>query len=225
MRITLFTDLRYTTRPAPTGVDKHIAWMANGLSRMPGVDLSQLTAADQANSNPALCGIPLRRLPFSWRMASTLWTLTSRPLADRWVGDADWVYCPRNDWIPLRNVRYAVTIHGAHELDPDMPPLPGLKGRLWAARNCIQYRKMCRHADVVLTVSEFLKSRIVDWFDIDPAQVAVVGNGVDPVFFAAGETTVDAAAAHLGRPRPPGAPQSQCMAGPAAPPYLPAIAP
>ncbi len=187
MKITLFTDLRYTTRPGATGVDKHIERMASGLRQQPGVDLTLLAASDQENSNPVLHVIPLRRLPFSWRTCSTLWTTTGHPVADRWVGDADWVYCPKNDWIPLRKTHYAVTIHGAHELDPDLPPLPGLKGRLWAARNRTQYRKMCQRADLILTVSNFLKERIVSWFNADPDRVAIVGNGIDDCFFAAGE--------------------------------------
>ena len=187
MRIVVHTDLRYTTRPHPTGVDKHIEQMVGGLARTPGMELSLLAASNQENRNPVVSTLPIRRLPFSWRTATALWTVFGRPVADRWLGPADWVYCPRNDWIPVRCPRYAVTIHGAPELDPELPPLPGVTGRLWALRNRVQYRRMCCRADVVLTVSEFLKRRIVEQFGVAPERVAVVGNGVETAYFEAGQ--------------------------------------
>jgi glycosyltransferase involved in cell wall biosynthesis len=187
MNIRVFTDLRFATARTPTGVGKHVLQMSRGLAETPGWKVSLLAAADQARDPGVLSFLPVHRLPLPWKAASALWTLTGRPCADRWCGDADWVYCPKNDWIPVGRRRLAVTIHGAHELDPDMPPPRGPWQRLYRWRNRLQYLRMCRRADVVLTVSEFLRQQVIAWFQAAPEKVVVVGNGVEPVYFQAGE--------------------------------------
>lgn len=189
MNIRIFTDLRFTASATPTGVGKHIVHMAHGLSAASGIRLSLLATRDQTIPSGdlppenALAFLPVYRMPLPWKTASAIWTLTSHPIADRWCGDADWLYCPKNDWIPLNRVKYAVTIHGAHELDPAFGRPAGLKARAYCARNRIQYCKMCKRADVILTVSEWLKSFVVEQFHADSKKIVVVGNGVDPVFY------------------------------------------
>ncbi len=187
VKIRVFADLRFTTSETPTGVGKHIYQMARGLTDTPGNEVSLLAASDQAGNPGVLDFLPVTRMPLHWKAASALWAVGSRPYADRWCGDADWVYCPKNDWLPLRTKRLAVTIHGAHELDPDVqrPAHP----LLWAyrLRSRVQYRKICRRADVVFTVSEFLRQQVIDWFHASPEKVVVVGNGVEQVYFDAGE--------------------------------------
>ncbi|MFZ4397524.1 MAG: glycosyltransferase [Kiritimatiellia bacterium] len=186
MKIRLFTDLRFVTSATPTGVGKHIFHMARGLADSPCCQVSLLAASDQIANPGVLSFLPAVRLPLPWKVSSALWTATSRPYADRWCGDADWVYCPKNDWISLRTKRLAVTIHGAHELDPAMPRSACPMQWLYRLRNRVQYRKMCCRANVIFTVSEFLKRQVCDWFSADPDKVVVIGNGVDPVYFAAG---------------------------------------
>ncbi len=187
MNVTLFTDLRYTTRLDATGVDKHVVQMARGLATAPGVSLALLTTSDQEQQAIPGVSIPTRVMPLTWRISSALWTLTGHPVADRWIGPTDWVYAPKNDWIPVRRARYAVTIHGAPELDPELPPPQTLQARIWTERNRLQYRRICARADLILTVSEFLKERIVTWFHCDPDRIVIIGNGVDPCFFAAAQ--------------------------------------
>lgn len=187
MKIRVFTDLRFVATTTPTGVGKHVYHMARGLADTPGCEASLLAASDQVQNPGVLDFLPIRRMPLPWQAVSVLWTVASRPHADRWCGDADWIYCPKNDWIPLRTKRLAITIHGAHELDPAMPPPASPMQWLYRLRNRVQYMKMCRHADVVFTVSEFLRARICEWFGADPDKVVVVGNGVEPEYFAAGQ--------------------------------------
>ncbi len=43
-------------------------------------------------------------------------------------------------------------------------------------------RRLCHRARAVLTVSEFSKQRIIEWFNLDPARVFNVGNGVSASF-------------------------------------------
>jgi glycosyltransferase involved in cell wall biosynthesis len=49
----------------------------------------------------------------------------------------------------------------------------------------IRWRKILARAQLIPTVSEFLKQRITALFGTDPAKIVVVGNGVEEEFFAA----------------------------------------
>ena len=43
-------------------------------------------------------------------------------------------------------------------------------------------RVLCRRAEAIVTVSDFSRSRIIDWFGIAPEHVFNVGNGVSEIF-------------------------------------------
>ena len=85
MKISVFTDLRFTESRTPTGVGKHITQMVKGLARMEGNTISVLASRDQANENAlrpknALSFLPSKRLPLPWKAAEVLWTLTGGQL-------------------------------------------------------------------------------------------------------------------------------------------------
>jgi len=200
MNICVFTDLRFTSYPYPTGVGKHIAQMVQGLSRLGSNTLFLLAARDQMGTLGSFSFLPVRTLPMPYKLADAVWTVAGHPAADRWCGGADWVYCPKNDFIPLRRCKLAVTIHGASELDPDMPKFPGLLARLGRLRSRTRYTRLLGQASVILTVSEFLKRQMVEWFGVDPGKVRVVGNGVEPEFFQAAEKTLGASGEEPVRP-------------------------
>lgn len=195
MNIKIFTDLRFTGSSTPTGVGKHITQMAVGLSAINGNKISILAAKDQVDRNGnvslnnTLSSIPIDKMPLAWKTAVAVWTLAGYPLADRWCEDADWVYCPKNDIICLGKHKWAFTIHGAHELDPAMPHISGLNAALNRWRRRTQYHYMCRKADAIFVVSEFLKQQVIDWFHADPDKITVVGNGIDPCFYEEGKKT------------------------------------
>jgi len=189
MNIATFTDLRFTAGRNMTGVGKHIEQMVKGLHSNNNINVCALAASDQIEANDRIAGdnilnyLPATRLPLKWKTAEVLWTLAGGPAVDRYCQDADWVYCPKNDFIPLNNTKLAVTIHGAHELDPDMPKSPGLKSSLNRMRRRLSYQRIVKRADLILVVSNFLKKQVVEWFNADPDKIEVVGNGVEPVFF------------------------------------------
>lgn len=193
MRIKIFTDLRFTGLAAPTGVTKHIHRMAMGLAAHRSNTVSVLAARDQVDAQhgiPAtnmLSGLPATVVPWSWKPAEALWTVFGRPFADHWCNDADWVYCPKNDFIPVRNARVAVTVHGAPGLDPAMrlSLTPRAFMNRWRTRTA--YRRMLDQAAVVLTVSEFLKAQMMNWFGMRPERISVVGNGVEEDYFTAAD--------------------------------------
>lgn len=196
MQISIFTDLRFTESDTPTGVGKHIEQMAMGLHSNSGVNVRVLAASDQIEGNGRIASdnilnyLPATRLPLKWKTAEAIWTLTGGPAVDRYCQDADWVYCPKNDFVPLNNTKLAVTIHGAHELDPNMPKSPGFKSHLNRIRRRLSYQRIVKRADLILTVSEFLKNQVVNWFGANPDDIVVVGNGVEQVFFDVGKETI-----------------------------------
>ena len=190
MRIAIFTDLRFTGMRNLTGVGKHIIQMVHGLSAAPNLKLSMLAARDQIDAQGcvppenAMARFPVRKLPLAWKTAEALWTVTGGPLADRWCEGADWIYCPKNDFIPVRNTKVAVTIHGAHELDPQILQSQSISAQLNRLRRRTSYRRLLGQAALVLTVSEFLKKQMIEWFQVPAEKCCVVGNGVEAEFFA-----------------------------------------
>jgi glycosyltransferase involved in cell wall biosynthesis len=190
LRIAVFTDLRFVQSNTPTGVGKHIIQMVGGLARVPGNEVSVLAARDQFGGKElrlatAPFPLPAQRLPLPWKAAEALWTVAGGPAVDRYCRGVDWVYCPKNDFIPLRNTRLAVTVHGAHELDPQMPQPFGVAARLNRVRRRVSYWRITTRAGLILTVSEFLKARVIEWFGCDERKIVVVGNGVEQNYFDA----------------------------------------
>ena len=192
MKIRVFTDLRFTANPNPTGVGKHIFQMAQGLANNSSNQVSILAAKDQIaqaevfSKQLALNQSPTQ-LPLPWKAADALWTLTGGKAVDAYCPETDWVYCPKNDFIPLRNTKSAITVHGAHELDPSMPLATDMAARLNRVRRRLSYQRIVERSTLVLTVSEFLKAQIIDWFGCDPKKIVVVGNGVEQDYFDAAE--------------------------------------
>jgi glycosyltransferase involved in cell wall biosynthesis len=205
VKISVFTDLRFTKTKFPTGVGKHVTQKVTRLASKTEPQVSILAAHDQvdeirANPQNTLYGLPAKRLPLPWKAAEAVWTVFGRPACDEYCEDADWVYCPKNDFIPLRNKKLAITIHGAHELDPDFPRPQNWYSKATRIRRRMSYRRIVERANLIFTVSEFLKRQVIEWFDCDPAKVAIVGNGVDSAYFDYGKKpkpeTVDIVGQH-----------------------------
>jgi alpha-1,3-rhamnosyl/mannosyltransferase len=191
-RVAAYVDLRYTTRQ-PTGVDKHIAQMVHGLAAHPGFTVSVLAPRPQlespAGSIPpasSLAGMPVNALPFSNRTARMLWAASPWPPIDRYCPDADWIYSPQELWAPARHARTAVTIHGATYFERSYAGYHSAWARFERARMSWFFKQVCRQADLVISVSTYLETFLIDRFGLDPSRSLVVGNGVDDRFFAAG---------------------------------------
>ena len=192
LRIAAYVDLRYTTRK-PTGVDKHIARMVHGLASTPGFAVSVLAPRSQlagsAGVIPAassLAGLPVDAIPFSNRAARMLWAASPWPPIDRFCPGVDWIYSPQELWAPAKHARTAVTIHGATYFERAYPGYHTAWAAFERARMTWFFEQVCRHADLVISVSTYLETFLIDRFGLDPRRSLVVGNGVDECFFAAG---------------------------------------
>jgi len=192
LRIAAYVDLRYTTRK-PTGVDKHIARMVHGLATTPECAVSVLAPRSQL-SRPAaaipnassLAGLPVDAIPVSNRMARMLWAASPWPPIDRFCQGVDWIYSPQELWAPAKHARTAVTIHGATYFEREYPGYHSAWATFERARMQWFLEQVCRHADLVISVSRYLESFLIDRFGLDPHRSLVVGNGIDECFFAVG---------------------------------------
>jgi glycosyltransferase involved in cell wall biosynthesis len=168
-----------------TGVGKVYINIALEFERMASMHPSLiLPRDDSATSEPDPSKSPLghlsrRRLPLNRVHLEFLWRTLGSPGIDRWAGDADWVYCPRELWCCPGRLRYAITVHDVYQFEP------GVWSGSWRMklqRNLVWQRAIDR-ADVVFTVSEFTRGRILALFRCDPSKIRVTPNAVDPIFW------------------------------------------
>lgn len=191
LRIAAHVDLRYTTRQ-PTGVDKHIARMVHGLAAREGFAVSvvapagQLSADGRIPSASSLAGLPAYPLPFANRTGRMLWAASPWPPIDRFCPGTDWIYSPQELWAPAKHARTAVTIHGGTYFEREYPGYHSAWAKFERARMAWFFGQVCRQADLVISVSPYLETFLIDRFGLDPRRSLVVGNGVDECFAAAG---------------------------------------
>jgi glycosyltransferase involved in cell wall biosynthesis len=180
------------TAITPTGVGKHMIQMIMQLTRQPDMDVKLMTSRRELTDGhidrrSPLAHLPALGHPLSRATMERLWLLTGHPIADRWAGEADWVYCPAEAYVPLKRARFAATIHCVNWFDPELPWYDDPATRTARRRMELRWKTILQRSDVVLTVSQFLKDRITALFGTDPKRMAVVGNGVEEEFFVAGE--------------------------------------
>jgi glycosyltransferase involved in cell wall biosynthesis len=188
MRVLAWSALGYSG-PFVTGVGKHIVHMIGGLARRAGWDVRLLMSADgcrapAAQSASPLGHIPCLQLPVNRRIAEALWRTVGWPAIG--ADEADWLYCPRELYVPVRGARYAITVHDVYHAEQ-------ANGRF--DPNVRRQRTVMRAIDeatLVLAVSEFTKTRLIELFGTPPAKIRVVGNGVEEEFFSTGDDDASA---------------------------------
>lgn len=170
---------------SPTGVGKHIIHMVTRLARTPGVELSLLAAKDDFDrySQGAfpLAGIPSRCYPGSRAVMERLWVLLGRPHVDRWSGVCDWIYCPAEAVVPSKRDRVATTIHATYMFEEGLRRSIPRRTEAWLR---LMFTRIVRSADLIVTVSEFMRGRLAALFNADSRKIVVVGNGVEAEYFA-----------------------------------------
>lgn len=193
VRVASYVHIRRSrTDVNPTGVGKHIQQMVPGLARQPGFAVSLLGAREDLDGGQMPAASTLRGLPlatFGWprKYVEAAWALFAWPAAERWTGRVDWVYCPMDAYVPRRRARLATTIHCVNWFDPELPwynAPPVVQARRGMGP---RFRRCQRDADLVFPVSEFLKGKLVELFNYDPAKMVVVGNGTEEAYFQPGE--------------------------------------
>jgi glycosyltransferase involved in cell wall biosynthesis len=166
--------------------------MTLGLRAKPDVNLRVVATRDQLNadgtipSENRLAGIEAVPLPLSSNAMELAWWVLNAPKIERYTGQVDWVYTAKNEIVSVRpGTKFAVTFHGVHECDPQLERRSGYREAMNVLRWKKQYALLVKRGRLILTVSEFLKRQIVEMFGANPNRVAIVGNGVEQVFFDA----------------------------------------
>jgi glycosyltransferase involved in cell wall biosynthesis len=172
----------------PTGVGQHLIHMIRGLSRRPGIDVSILAPRSQLDQLPdgnPLAGIAARGLPLGRRWIEAMWECLDFPKVDHWCGEADWIYSPTEVYVAARRPRLAVTVHDLHAFESNLPWSSTPEHQAFRRRWARMMSPIIQNAACILTVSEFTRGRLCELLKVDPGRVAVIGNGIDPLYFAA----------------------------------------
>lgn len=173
----------------PTGVGQHVAQMTRCLAEAPSVSCRLLaTRNDYEAARMYLPGqsaaLPVRFLPPSERLLRAA-LFSGVAAIERWSGEVDWIYCPKEQPVKTRRARLAVTVHDVLAFEPNVPGLHE-NSRPWTSLRCrLLMHQLLQRADLIATVSQFTRQRMIDLLGLrDEERVVVVGNGVDPCYFA-----------------------------------------
>lgn len=179
------------------GVARHAAEMASRLFARPDVSGTAVISRQEAVKYPQfaarLPGVPIREHRLPEYLMERAWKLTRLPPFPMPLAGFDVLYSPVEQRFPRCRIPTLITVHDVQGLEPDLPWSATPEHRRFRSRWLRWLPAACRETSRILTVSEFSKRRIVELLDVDPARVAVVGNGVSAAFFQAGS----------GEPMPP----------------------
>lgn len=196
MRIAVYAHL-HRSKIAPTGVGQHLIHMIDGLSRRPDIECRVLAPRNELDKQSRipegspLAGMPVRGLPLGRRWLEAGWRYLGAPAIDRWSGPVDWIYSPTEVYVAARSARLAITVHDLHALEPDLPWSRTAEHQAFRARWERTMTPIIERAACIVTVSEFTRGRLRELLGVDPRRVAVVGNGVDPIYLEAPSRVTD----------------------------------
>jgi len=126
----------------------------------------------------SLCLLPAPR-----RVFEAGWMFAGWPPVEWWASESDWVYCPAEYYVAARRSRLAVTIHCDNWFNEELPWHHDKDTVQTRRRRSRLYATIAEKADMVFCVSNFLRERMVGYFNVPEARTATVGNGVEEAFF------------------------------------------
>jgi len=170
--------------------------MVLGLHKNKNVNLNLLVARQWLNKTGQIADasplhqIPTSSFPLPERMMEHVWKTTGRPYMDRWIDPkSEWVYCPAQTYFPCRKKKTAITIHDIEAFETNLPWSNTAHHRNFRRKWAVWIYKVIRHTDLIFTVSDFSKKRMVKLLGANPEKIKVVGNGIDPHFFSSQKDT------------------------------------
>jgi len=160
----------------PTGVTRHAMAQARNLANRPDVDLrlvsGRITEPDGLTFWESLAPLPRREMPLSTRNMLRVWRMAGWPPSRWWTGPVDWVYSPAEYYVPVKGAKLAVT---SHDVLQDL--------KIGGPRRRDRIARAFSAADVVLSVSHFNTSQLLEAFPELRDRVADVPNAADDLFF------------------------------------------
>jgi glycosyltransferase involved in cell wall biosynthesis len=188
MKITSYIHPIRTYLPC-TGAGRHINNTLLELKSRESIDLKLLCSRQWLQADGKLdVRSPLRDLDietFPWPESLTerLWKLTQFPKMDGYIADrTDWLFAPMETYIPVSRYPVAATIYDIQVFETDLPWSHTRQNR-WTRYKWSQwiYQALAKH-QVIFTLSEFSKQRMIELLGADEQKVVVVGCGVEPSF-------------------------------------------
>ncbi len=177
-------DIALDLRPSllrPTGVGSYILALAQRLPGLAPDDRFHYFSASLKDRYPARDWPPNvsmvdRRLPV--RALNLAWNRLEWPPLDRLVGaHLDLIHSPHPLLLPGKNARRVVTIHDLFFLKhPDMTEAEIRRDYVPLVKDHV------RRADGVICVSEFTASEARLLLEVAADRIAVIPNGIDPVY-------------------------------------------
>ena len=170
-----------------SGVGRHVNNLLLSLNQKQSTELSLLFSLQWLEEDGKLpINAPLRELPYkifskNERVMERSWKALNRPKMDSYV-DGDWLFSPVETRFPVKNKRTAITIHDLQAFETDLPWSSTIEHQKFKKRWGLWVKKAARQADIVFTVSEFTRGRLIDLLDLDENKVKISGNAIDPVF-------------------------------------------
>lgn len=182
-----FSPLSGVSR-TPTGVGQHIAHMSAALRGAEGVSDVNLLASrsaycrSESSLHASILRLEVLWVPIPEWMFRRVQMMTSLLPIDCWAGEADWIYCPKEQPVAVRKCRLAVMVHDLASLDPGIDGMPAVQPRL-ALRWRMTMKRIIERAHLIATASEFTAQRIRELCGIgDDPRLCVIGNGVSPTY-------------------------------------------
>jgi glycosyltransferase involved in cell wall biosynthesis len=169
----------------PTGVGKHLLRMVEALHARKA-NLQLLVSERQARvilPQTIWPGIRSQTFPLPLSLMQRIWVSLNWPPAERFCGALDWLYCPAESYVPVRGARLAVTVHDVHPFETELPWSQSLQHRKLHLKWKVLFARILQKADLLLTVSEFTKRRMIERLGADEKRIVVIGNGVEELYF------------------------------------------
>jgi glycosyltransferase involved in cell wall biosynthesis len=172
-----------------SGVGRHVNNLLLAISRLEEAHLSLVYSKQWLLDDGKLPqNAPLRNLPFTtfpWkeRLTERSWKSVNWPKMDATI-TGDWMFSPVDTRFPVKNKKTAITIHDLQAFETDLPWSSTIAHQKFKKRWGLWVKKATAQADIVFTVSDYSRGRLIDLLNLDPQKVKVSGNAIDPVFLA-----------------------------------------
>lgn len=114
-----------------------------------------------------------------WQQAK--WAWLNKPLAEEYWDEVDIVYCPAESYVSTQKAKLVCTIHDVAGFENDLYDLS--QGIQWHRRKWrVLFQQMERHADSIVTVSNFSAERIAHFFPGLEKKLKVIYNAPHSIF-------------------------------------------
>lgn len=184
MKIGSFIHPTRTYLPC-SGVGRHMNNLLTAIHEMDEVALTlfyskyHLTQEGLLPLNAPLRNIRHKVYSFPERLLERSWKAFNWPKMDDFAIEADWVFSPAETYIPLKRIPSAVTIHDVQAFEDDLPWSNTKEHKAFRQRWKFWIPKLVRNTELIFTVSDYSRDRLIEKLNLPESRVRISGNAVD----------------------------------------------